>query len=236
MGKDENVTRVDLRIPNEVYEEIERIAILTDQPYTPKSKNTDNPKPIVTPVLLKGLELVLTRLKEDLISELTEGKVSDTEIIKANLEDRIFNRLEKKLEALFEKRLDEILAVKLNELRADTITPDIEPHSENEITPEDINSESAIEPNSEIIEVKSEAVNEDVSALEDTNDNSENDINPEDTEAKTFEDTENEIKKLLSQGLNYSQIAKNLTEGNYPTKKGSYKWSGNQVKRILEKL
>ncbi|MBD2395966.1 recombinase family protein [Cyanobacterium aponinum FACHB-4101] len=228
MGKDENVTRVDVRVPLAMYERIEVLAEKTNQPFTPKTKNTANPKRVVTPIILKLVELGLKAIDED-SSKLDEDLVTQDIDNSESIENRLFVRLEKRLEA----KLDELLEARV---KADTITPDIEPHSENEITSEDINSESAIEPNSEIIEVKSEAVNEDVSALEDTNDNSENDINPEDTEAKTFEDTENEIKKLSSQGLNYSQIAKNLTEGNYPTKKGSYKWSGNQVKRILEKL
>lgn len=52
----------------------------------------------------------------------------------------------------------------------------------------------------------------------------------------TFEDSVEEIKRLRkSLGENYAKIAKRLTEGNYPTKQGKYKWSGTQVKRILEK-
>ncbi len=39
-----NLESVDLRIPSELYEKIESIAIATNQPFTPKSKNTDNPK------------------------------------------------------------------------------------------------------------------------------------------------------------------------------------------------
>jgi hypothetical protein len=52
----------------------------------------------------------------------------------------------------------------------------------------------------------------------------------------TFEDSVTEIKRLRkSLGENYAKIAKRLTEGNYPTKQGKYKWSGTQVSRILEK-
>ena len=50
------------------------------------------------------------------------------------------------------------------------------------------------------------------------------------------EDTINEIKRLRkSRGTNYANIARRLTENNYPTKQGKYNWSGTQVKRILEK-
>jgi hypothetical protein len=186
MGKDENVTRVDLRIPNEIYETIERIAVITNQPFTPKSKNSSNPKPIVTPVILKGLELVLTRLKDDLVSELSEGRITDTQIIKDNLEDRIFKRLEKKLVALFEANL--------GKLTADTITPESKD-------------------NLEIIEDLPEDNKESAGAQRAVGINTNLENTSEDTEALTPEILiENEVTERVSSGNdnNESEYVKNL--------------------------
>ncbi|PHV60988.1 recombinase family protein [Cyanobacterium aponinum] len=189
MVKDIHIQKVDLRVPLGMYERIEILAEKTNQPFTPKTKNTDNPKRAVTPIILKLVELGLGVIEED-SSKLIEDLVTPEKDNSESIENRLFERLEKRLEA----KLDELIEAQLTAVT---------------ITPENENKESAIE-----------VINEDVSAAKD---------------AKTFEDTVKKIKRLNSQGLNYSQIAKKLTEGNYPTKQGSYKWSGNQVKRILVK-
>ncbi|MGI0482674.1 hypothetical protein ACN4EE_18055 [Geminocystis sp. CENA526] len=227
--EDKNVTRVDIRIPNEVYEEIEKIAVLTNQPFTPKSKNTDNPKPIVTPVILKGLELVLMSLKDDLISQLSEGKITNTQIVNDNLEERIFSRLEKKLEALIEAKLltsraDNITPKnKDNKIKEDINESKIEPPPENTskdteaITPEILieneviervssgknNNESEYVKNLNAIEVIPEVVNEDkeVSALEVINDDTEV-VNEDSSIESPPENTESK-----EQGLSMSKLA-----------------------------
>ncbi|WPF90496.1 recombinase family protein (plasmid) [Cyanobacterium aponinum AL20118] len=210
MVKDIHIQKVDLRVPLNMYEKIEILAEKTNQPFTPKTKNTDNPKRAVTPIILKLVELGLGVIEED-SSKLIEDLVTPEKDNSETIENRIFERLEKRLDSkldeligdklgLFETRLKEITEAQLT---ADT------PEVKEDLSELPENKESAIE-----------VINEDVSAAKD---------------AKTFEDTVKKIKRLNSQGLNYSQIAKKLTEGNYPTKQGSYKWSGNQVKRILVK-
>lgn len=94
---------------------------------------------------------------------------------------------------------------------------------ENEETPPENEAEKQIDAEPIIIpEVKNDSVKSDSERA-----NSENKFN--------FVDTVEEIRRLNSQGLIYAQIAKRLTDANYPTKQGKYKWTGTQVKRILDK-
>lgn len=158
MVKDIHVQKVDLRVPLEIFGKIEEIAIKTNQPFTPRSKNTNNPKPVVTSVILKALELALGKLENELIEELSEGKALTNPIISDSLEDRIFKRLEVRLEA----KLDELIEVRIERLTADT------PEFKEDLSEFPENNESAIEPN-ETIEVITPEFKEvkEVSALED---------------------------------------------------------------------
>ncbi|WP_133117796.1 hypothetical protein [Cyanobacterium aponinum] len=162
MSKDENVMRVDVRVPLNMYERIEILAEKTNQPFTPKTKNTDNPKRVVTPIILKLVELGLGVIEEDsskLIEDLVTPEIDNSETI----ENRIFERLEKRLDS----KLDELIGDKLGlfETRLKEITE--AQLTAVTITPENENKESAIEPNETIEVITPEVVNEvKVSALE----------------------------------------------------------------------
>ncbi|WP_330205497.1 hypothetical protein [Cyanobacterium sp. Dongsha4] len=141
MGKDENVMRVDVRVPLGMYEKIEILAEKTNQPFTPKTKNTNNPKRAVTPIILKLIEVGLKAIDED-SSMLSEDLVTPDNDNSDTIENRIFERLEKRLEA----KLDELIEARLT---ADT---------ENEY----VKNLYAIEVNSEKIDPPedTEAINE----------------------------------------------------------------------------
>lgn len=175
MKKQDNSVRVDVRIPEDIYSEIEKIAIATNQPYTPKSKNSDNPKPVVTPIILKLIELGLDSLARQGL-ELDNKEISDLEadIKLTDLEDRIVKRLESHLRKLVDEQVieaisqyehfskileDEDLNIALNQLSdISDLGNDEDNESLEDITPE--NNES-LENNS-----LDEEINEDVSALE----------------------------------------------------------------------
>lgn len=236
MVKDENVARVDLRVPLGIFERIEFLSEQTNQPFTPKTKNSDNPKRAVTPIVLKLIELGLGVIGED-SSKLTQDLILTDVDNSETIENRLFERLEKRLS----KRLDELLESKsglfeaLN--KADT-SPEIqenlselsdikEDNEDNDpITPEIVKDVSAFEDVSESIESEKtiEAI---ITSPENTEDKEKGN-----DEVKPFEEALTEIEKLKKQGLAYRAIARSLT-GKYFTKLGKTNWSDTQVKRLI---
>ena len=240
--------RVDVRIPEKTYKKIERIAEKTNQPFTPKSKNTKNPKRVVTPIILELLELGLSVYSKKEL-ELNETEFEDVNL--TALENKILSRLEVTIKDLVTQQVSEaILQYEHMSKVFDEIDLEFAVNQLSELTEadnEDIN---------EIIEDTSEIINEDVSALEDVSesidneDNSEHDLLPkeiinevkEDTEdkesiegnseIKSFDEAILEIQKLKEQGLGNTAIAKELT-GKYFTKQGKTNWSDTQVRRLL---
>lgn len=225
-----SVQRVDLRIPDNIYSKIEQIAISTNQPFTPKSKNTDNPKPVLTHVINRLIEVGLKSVsqqdleglqKEEL--KLAELNPIDSQQIERNLLAKLEDKLEQLIEtkintAEIEKNLLAQLEGKINQITSNQDTVIIN-HDNHNKQSDNISDDSEIELPIDENEFKLESI-----FFNETDD------------GFTFEDTLNEIRRLHSQELSNHQIAKRLTEGNYPTKKGKYTWQGNQVERILHFL
>lgn len=260
----EKVTRIDVRIPNEIYEQIEIIAKETNQPLHHRSG-----KPIVTPIILNLINLGLEEVAkgefdlevltdkvsannrldikqiEDRILEAVSDKLGSNQVDIEEIEKKLLASLETKIEAMIETKINELISDKISELESDSndnfnqsikeilSLEDLEDNSE--INEADIreeiptDTETLLSAKLEVIENNhnSSQTNSDanqLSLIEDITDNS----------SHTFEDSVNEIKRLRkSLGANYAKIARRLTENNYPTKQGKYKWSGTQVKRIL---
>jgi len=109
--KGRDSTRIDLRIPSKIYEEIEAIAKETNQPLNPKSK-----KPIVTPIIVNLLKYAL---------ENRGGNYSglDLKPRELELERRLTLKLNQEIEAL-ERRLKntqtDIVSDKKNNIMPDT--------------------------------------------------------------------------------------------------------------------
>jgi hypothetical protein len=121
----EKITRVDVRIPNDIYSQIEHIAIETNQPIHHRSG-----KPVVTPIIVNllslGLEAGAKRCckqfdKEDFNLESLTDKQSGTNRIKeAELEKKILASLEEKLEAMIENKIRELLGDKVSDNKSDS--------------------------------------------------------------------------------------------------------------------
>ncbi|WP_330205484.1 hypothetical protein [Cyanobacterium sp. Dongsha4] len=189
MGKDENVMRVDVRVPLGIYERIELLAEKTNQPFTPKTKNTDNPKRVVTPIILKLVELGLKAIDED-SSMLTEELVTTDTDNSETIENRLFERLEKRLEA----KIDELIEARLT---ADT---------ENEY----VKNLYAIEINSEKIDPPEDTETIEAVAVEsDTEDNSKTKEGIEDTDSLSMSKL---AYRLRGRGTSKSTISKKIKE------------------------
>lgn len=238
MVKDENVARVDLRVPLGIFEKIELLSEQTNQPFTPKTKNSDNPKRAVTPIVLKLIELGLGVIGED-SSKLTQGLISRDVDNSETIENRLFERLEKRLS----KRLEELLESKLGLFealnKADTSPeiqenlselPEIKEAIVENVTPEIVD---------EVKEVSALEVIEEIKETNSGNDTNETNIENEDKETievskdiKSFEEAITEIEKLKAQGLGNTAIARSLT-GKYFTKQSKTNWTDTQVKRLI---
>ncbi|BAQ66938.1 hypothetical protein [Geminocystis sp. NIES-3709] len=112
MAKDKSgksdVTRIDLRIPNHIFEEIEKLAEETNQPLHHISG-----KVITTPVILNLINLGLESVrKEDFGIESIASKDSLRE---AEIEKKIINTLSQRLEAIVSDKLTDIIENKVKE-------------------------------------------------------------------------------------------------------------------------
>jgi hypothetical protein len=122
------ITRVDVRIPNEIYEKINQIAIETNQPLHHRSG-----KPVVTPIILNLINLGLEALsQEDFNSESLSDKLSAfnrinlksiEEKVTANLANKASDitridtaEMEKKILALLEVKLESLVEAKVTKV------------------------------------------------------------------------------------------------------------------------
>lgn len=129
MAKDKSgksdVTRIDLRIPNHIFEEIEKLATETNQPL-----HHITGKVITTPVILNLINLGLESVrKEDFGIEAIASKDSLKE---AEIEKKILSSLILQLDEIIESKLN--LKLKLPELTG-TITDKLTVNSESQIIP-----------------------------------------------------------------------------------------------------
>lgn len=117
--KSDKITRIDVRIPNDIYQKIEQIAIETNQPLHHRSG-----KPVVTPIILNLLNLGLeATAKEDFNLESLTDKQSGTNRIKeAEIEKKILASLEDKLESLIENKVEVLVENKLSEIINDKLS------------------------------------------------------------------------------------------------------------------
>ena len=146
----EKITRVDVRIPNEIYEQINQIAIETNQPVHHRSG-----KPVVTPIILNLINLGLEAVeKKDFNLESLTDKLSginqiDIKAIEdkvtANLADKLsgINQVEieaseKKLLASIEDKLESIVEAKVNEVLDHISKSNTESELDDEIKSESI--------------------------------------------------------------------------------------------------
>ena len=93
----EKITRVDVRIPNEIYEQINQIAIETNQPVHHRSG-----KPVVTPIILNLINLGLEAVeKEDFnLESLTDKQSGINQIDIKAIEDQVTANLTDKLSSI----------------------------------------------------------------------------------------------------------------------------------------
>ena len=103
----EKITRVDVRIPNEIYRQIEAIAIETNQPLHHRSG-----KPVITPIILNLINLGLEAVSQDDFNlESLTSKVSvNYRINIADIEQKLLASLENQLEELVEEKLPAIVS------------------------------------------------------------------------------------------------------------------------------
>ena len=103
----EKITRVDVRIPNEIYRQIEAIAIETNQPLHHRSG-----KPVITPIILNLINLGLEAVSQDDFNlESLASKVSvNYQINIAEIEQKLLASLLDKLEELVEEKLPAIVS------------------------------------------------------------------------------------------------------------------------------
>lgn len=242
--------RVDVRIPEKTYKKIERIAEKTNQPFTPKSKNTKNPKRVVTPIILELLELGLSVYGKKQL-ELNETEFEDVNL--TTLENKILSRLEVTIKDLVTQQVSEaILQYEHMSKVFDEIDLELAVNQLSELTRAD-NEEI-----NEIIEDTSEIINEDVSALEDVSesvksidnselvneDNSENETNetiednfepnllPKEVES---EDTSPEIKENTEdkeQGLSMGKLAERFETNKNEGKGASKTTISSKLKKL----
>ena len=120
--KSEKITRVDVRIPNDIYSQIEAIAIETNQPVHHRIG-----KPVVTPIILNLINLGLEQIaKEDFnLESLTDKQSGINRIKEAELEKKILASLEDKLEVMIEDQIRELLGDKISDKQSDNKENDL---------------------------------------------------------------------------------------------------------------
>ncbi len=103
----EKITRVDVRIPNEIYQKIEAIAKETNQPLHHRSG-----KPVITPIILNLIKLGLEAVSQDdfNLESLTSQVSVNYRINIADIEQKLLASLLDKLEELVEEKLPAIVS------------------------------------------------------------------------------------------------------------------------------
>ena len=132
----EKITRVDVRIPNEIYQKIEAIAKETNQPVHHRSG-----KPVITPIILNLINLGLEAVSQDDFNlESLASKVSvNYQINIAEIEQKLLASLLAKLESMVEAKVSEIVE-KVIEAKLPLVSP-IEPEIKED---ENIKASSAV--------------------------------------------------------------------------------------------
>ena len=147
----EKVTRIDVRIPNDIYEQIEKIAVETNQPVHHRSG-----KPVVTPIILNLINLGLEAVsKEEFDLEVLTDKVSaNNRIDLKQIEERVIEtvsdklsgnnqidieEIEKKLLASLGNKLESMVFAKVNEVLDKISSSNTESEVDEEIKSESIN-------------------------------------------------------------------------------------------------
>ena len=252
----ERITRVDVRIPNEIYRQIEQIAIETNQPTHHRSG-----KPVVTPIILNlinlGLEVIA---KEDFNLEALTGKVSGinqidlkaiedkvtanltanlsdiNQINLAEMEEKLLASLEAKLEKLVETEVSEMVGKLAQSAQpTDNLSDNrIKSHEEAKV-PEMVEEMTKSDKTTDSLSDSTLKFHEEVKGFEMVEKPLSSDKltdNLSDSSLKSYQDAIKEIIRLNSDGLNPTEIARELT-GKYYTSKEKTNWCGTQVNRIL---
>lgn len=258
--------RVDLRLPSDLYEKIEKIAHATNQPFTPKSKNTDNPKPVLTQVIIKLIQLGLSQIDETELESLENDnkeltlKPSANQIEVEEIEKKILNTLLQKLEAIVSDKLEDMVTNKINEVistRLNQNQSDLETMVTSKINEVISTIKDNQEDKPEIVESNETDFNleiKEIFSLEELEDNEI--VNHTESQIKLNFDIDNNQLEINQETDNSSLTFEDTVneinklnslglnyaqiakklEGIYPTKQGKFNWKGNQVQRILEKI
>ena len=99
----DKITKIDVRLPNDIYAQIEKIAIDRNVPTHHRSG-----KPIVTPIILElislGLEQLTTKKSHaDNLSDINQINISDSE-------ERIISHLEEKITEIISEKINELIS------------------------------------------------------------------------------------------------------------------------------
>ena len=210
MAKDKSgksaVTRVDLRIPNQIFEQIEAIAIDTKQP-----KHHRTGKIITTPVILNLINLGLEAIKKedfDLESIATKDALREVKIekkitatlsqkLEGILSDKVNDIITNKLEDIFSDKVNDIIADKLEVIISDKVTG---------IMSAKVTEVMETSPHEEIVELESNITD----YIQDTSsDNNEIEVKEDTTNESEINEIETEPK---AEGINGAESA--LTSGN----------------------
>ena len=115
----EKITRVDVRIPIEIYRQIEAIAKETNQPLHHRSG-----KPVITPIILNLINLGLEAVsKDDFNLESLASQVSvNYQINISEIEQKLLVSLLAKLESMVEAKVSEIVE-KVIEAKLPLVSP-----------------------------------------------------------------------------------------------------------------
>jgi len=102
---DDNITRIDVRIPNSLFEEIEQLAIERGEPVHHKSGRVTM-APTLLDLIRIGLDHYSPEVLERVSAKLSakqSGTASDNRIDFTELEDRLLVKLGEKLQSLAEE-------------------------------------------------------------------------------------------------------------------------------------
>jgi hypothetical protein len=250
MAKDktEGMQRIDLRIPSNIYSDIEAIAIERGLPYAPttkpnrdgtfkRNKNGDiiEPKVSVSPVILDLIELGLTHLKKNGKEVISGG---NKEVENNSLLVDILRRLEA-LEKLSKGKAETEYVKNLNAI---DVTPIVTPDNDistNELIfnkySNNVLTDNLSDTNKENITLKSTLSESPIEpSNKDLGDKVPNTVSaPINEDIKSFDEAVTVATKLKKDGLGNTAIAKELT-GKFYTKANKTNWSDTQVRRLFE--
>lgn len=222
------ITRVDLRIPDEIFSQVEVIAEKNGMDFTPTTKpypdgslkrdkqgNEIQPKRAVTPVILDLIQLGLRAIAQD--EDLNLEEVGTKKLYKElELESSVMGILEKNLDALLGNHLEELIEKKLSERMAElTLLPSPPETPAHELV-EDLQNPSTqiIEHSAPASAVPSEELLERESVSEDDT-QKESEVNPseETTSAEMVSDIKSEVVSMDNENPTHKPIPPELMGG-----------------------